>query len=57
MIKARYPMLLGVFFIVVGVVYALIQGSSNDLTGSVALIGLGIAMAFTFTVLLNGLRE
>ena len=57
MVKARYPVLLGVFFIVVGIVYAFVQGSSNDLTGAVALVGLGIAMAFTFTVLLNGLNE
>ncbi len=57
MIKARYPVLLGIGFIVLGILYALIQGSHNDLTGSVALVGLGIAMSFTFLVLLNGLRE
>ncbi len=57
MIKARYPVLLGVGFIAVGIVYVFIQGSHNDLTGAVALVGLGIAMSFTFLVLLNGLRE
>ena len=57
MIKRRYPVLLGVMFIVDGIVYALIQGKGSDLTGAVALVGLGIAMAFTFMVLFNGISE
>jgi hypothetical protein len=48
------PLLLGALFIAAGVAYAVVQGRSADLTGVVALIALGIAMAFTFVVLLDG---
>jgi hypothetical protein len=48
------PVLLGALFVVVGLAYAVVQGPTGDLTGVVALIALGIAMAFTFAVLLDG---
>ncbi len=58
LVRHRIPLTLGGIFVVVGIVYALVQrflGAPRvDLTGVVALILLGVAMAFTFGVLLSG---
>ena len=57
-VRQRVPLTLGGIFVIVGVVYALVQrflgAPRPDLTGVVALILLGVAMAFTFGVLLSG---
>ena len=56
--RHRLPLALGSIFVVVGVIYALVQVALSapkpDLTGVVALVALGAAMAFTFGVLLSG---
>ncbi len=58
LVHRRVPLALGGVFVFVGVVYALVQrflgAPRPDLTGVVALILLGVAMAFTFGVLLSG---
>jgi preprotein translocase subunit SecG len=59
----RNAVILGAIFLVVGIVYAWLQGFGSpdqnvpDLAGATLLIVLGIAMAFTFVVLLRGSRE
>ena len=55
----RNALILGLIFIVVGVIYWYVQARPQtiDLTGATCLVGLGIAMAFTFAVLLRGSRE
>jgi hypothetical protein len=54
----RNALILGAIFLVVGVIYAFMQGTANtlDMAGATLLIILGIAMSFTFAVLLRGSR-
>ncbi len=55
----RNALILGLIFIVVGVVYFF--GNSHtvglDLAGATMLVVLGFAMAFVFAILLRGSRE
>jgi hypothetical protein len=55
----RSAVALGALFIVIGVVYLVVQGRGNelDLTGATLLIAVGAAMAFTFTILFRGSGE
>jgi len=55
----RNAIILGAIFIVVGIVYWYVQARPQniDLAGATFLVVLGIAMAFTFAVLLRGSRE
>ena len=55
----RNALILGVIFIVVGVIYWYVQARPQniDLAGATFLVGLGLAMAFSFAVLLRGSRE
>jgi hypothetical protein len=55
----RNALILGLVFIVVGSVYWYVQAKpvNIDLAGATLLIVLGIAMAFSFAVLLRGSRE
>jgi hypothetical protein len=57
----RNALFLGVIFIVVGVIYFLVQGpdtgTTSDRAGATMLVILGLAMAFGFMVLLRGSRE
>ncbi len=59
MFNWRNSLLLGLMFIVVGVIYWFVNGTTTtvDKAGATFLIVLGIAMAFTFAVLLRGSRE
>ena len=59
MFTARGAIVLGAIFIVTGVVYYLLQGSGEtlDRAGVVMLVAVGIAMTFSFAVLLRGSRE
>ena len=56
--RHRVPLGLGAAFVLIGAVYwgaqALLGAPRVDMTGVVALVLLGIAMAFTFGVLLSG---
>ena len=56
----RNAVILGLVFIVVGILYYLVQGSDTfstaDRAGATMLVILGIAMAFVFSVLLRGSR-
>lgn len=55
----RGAILLGIGFMVVGVIYLLIQGNGEwlDRAGVTMLIGLAVAMTFTFAILLRGSRQ
>ena len=55
----RNALVLGVAFVVVGIAYLILQGSGEwlDRAGATFLVVLGIAMAFTFSILLRGSRE
>jgi hypothetical protein len=55
----RNAIILGLGFIVVGIVYYFLQGDGRwlDRTGATLLILLGVAMTFTFAILLRGSRE
>jgi len=54
----RMALILGVFFVAVGIVYWFVQGIKTiDLAGVTMLIVLGAAMAFGFTILLRGSRD
>ena len=55
----RNALILGLVFVAVGTGYFLVQGNGSglDLAGATMLIGLGVAMAFVFTILLRGSRE
>lgn len=55
----RGAIILGLGFIVVGVIYLLVQGNGEfmDRSGATMLILLGAAMTFSFAVLLRGSRE
>ena len=54
----RNAIVLGIGFMIVGAAYYLLQGGGQwlDRSGATLLILLGVAMAFTFTVLLRGSR-
>jgi hypothetical protein len=58
-IRPRYAIVLGGFFVVVGIAYLIVQGSGAELdrAGVTLLIAIGAAMAFTFTILLRGSGE
>jgi hypothetical protein len=55
----RNALILGLIFIVVGITYWYVQARpvNIDLAGATMLVGLGLAMAFSFAVLLRGSRE
>lgn len=55
----RAALVLGAIFVIVGIVYLVVQGSGpySDRSGAEMLIVLGIAMAFGFSILLRGSRE
>ena len=55
----RNALILGLIFVVVGVIYYLVQGdgTSLDRAGVTMLIILGGAMAFVFSIVLRGSRE
>ncbi len=59
MLTWRGAIIIGLGFIVVGVLYLLTQGAGAvmDRAGATMLIALGIAMAFGFAVLLRGSRD
>lgn len=61
MFSWRNALILGLGFALVGAGYLLVQGSGAapwlDYAGVTMLILLGVAMAFTFAVLLRGSRE
>ena len=56
----RNAVILGIIFVVVGVVYFLVQGddlaTTMDRAGATMLVILGGAMAFVFSILLRGSR-
>ena len=56
----RNAVILGIIFVVVGVVYYLTQGddasTTMDRAGATMLVMLGGAMAFVFSILLRGSR-
>jgi hypothetical protein len=55
----RNALILGGIFVVVGLLYVALQGGhplALDLAGGTLLVVLGLAMAFTFLVLLRGSR-
>ena len=56
----RNAVILGIIFVVVGVVYYLTQGddasTTMDRAGATMLVILGGAMAFVFSILLRGSR-
>ena len=56
----RFAVVIGVVFAAVGIAYWAVQHldlTSTDYEGFVLLVVLGIAMAFSFTVLLRGSRD
>ena len=57
----RNALILGVIFIVVGIIYWFVQGgdtsTTSDRAGATMLVVLGGAMAFVFSILLRGSRE
>ena len=59
MLTWRGAIIIGLGFIVVGVLYLLTQGAgaAMDRAGATMLIALGIAMAFSFAVVLRGSRD
>lgn len=59
MITSRKTMLIGLFFIVVGIIYYVTQGTGAtiDLAGVTMLLLCGVAMAFGFAVLVKGSRD
>ncbi len=59
MFSWRNGIILGVVFVVIGAAYLLLQGNGDtlDRAGVTFLIVLGVAMAFTFAVVLRGSRE
>jgi len=56
----RNAVILGITFVVIGVIYYLVQGSdaaeTADRAGATMLVILGGAMAFVFSILLRGSR-
>ena len=59
MISWRHTLVLGAFFIVVGVIYFFVQGdgATIDRAGVIMLLLTGVSMAFGFAVLVKGARE
>jgi len=55
----RSAIIIGVGFIVVGVLYLVTQGGGEvmDRAGATMLIALGVAMAFGFAIVLRGSRD
>jgi hypothetical protein len=55
----RHTLVLGAFFVVVGLIYLVTQGSGAtiDLAGVVMLVLMGVAMVFGFGVLVRGSRD
>jgi drug/metabolite transporter (DMT)-like permease len=55
----RSAIMIGVGFMVVGVLYLVTQGAGEtmDRAGATMLIALGVAMAFGFTIILRGSRD
>ncbi len=55
----RSAIMIGVGFIVVGVLYLVTQGAGEtmDRAGATMLIALGVAMAFGFAIILRGSRD
>ncbi|HWH23636.1 MAG TPA: hypothetical protein VNW68_01960 [Candidatus Limnocylindria bacterium] len=55
----RNALILGIGFMAVGVLYLVLQGNEQwmDRAGATFLILLGVAMAFTFIILLRGSRS
>lgn len=55
----RSAIIIGIGFVVVGVLYLVTQGAGEtmDRAGATMLIALGIAMAFGFAVMLRGSRD
>lgn len=55
----RSAIFIGIGFIVVGILYLLMQGSGEtmDRAGVTMLIVLGVAMAFCFAIILRGSRD
>jgi hypothetical protein len=55
----RNAVILGIGFVVVGILYYVLQGEGTglDRAGATMLIMLGTAMAFVFAVLLRGSRS
>jgi hypothetical protein len=57
----RNALILGLIFVVVGVIYFFVQGPdtgpTSDRAGVTMLILLGGAMAFSFLIILRGSRE
>ncbi|MGI8702887.1 MAG: hypothetical protein ACR2JZ_00015 [Candidatus Limnocylindrales bacterium] len=59
MYRPRNAIILGAVFVITGLIYLIVQGSGEwmDRAGVTLLIAIGIAMAFTFTILLRGSGE
>jgi len=55
----RNALVLGFIFMLVGAIYWYVQGDTTtvDKAGATLLLVLGVAMAFTFVLLLRGSRE
>ena len=55
----RVAVALGAIFVVIGIVYLVVQGTGATLdhAGVTMLIAIGAAMAFTLTILLRGSGE
>jgi hypothetical protein len=55
----RRTLVIGAFFIVVGIIYFVTQGDGayRDLAGVTMLLLTGIAMAFGFAVMVKGSRD
>lgn len=56
----RHAIILGIIFVIVGIVYFWVQGddlaTTSDRAGATMLVILGGAMAFVFSILLRGSR-
>jgi len=59
MFNWRRTLLLGLFFVVVGILYFVVQGSGRtmDRTGVTLLILTGVSMGFGLSVLIRGSRD
>jgi hypothetical protein len=58
-ITARNTLVIGGFFILVGILYYVVQGTGAtiDLAGVTMLVLCGVAMVFGFAVLVRGSRD
>ncbi len=59
MITWRHTLVIGAFFVVVGLIYLVTQGTgiTIDLAGVTLLLLAGVAMAFGFAVLVKGSQD